>query len=445
MPGTRQKRLLSMNSYHYRRGGSDIVYLDHAALFERRGWSNIFFSMHHPKNQPYTLERYFADRVDYEVATGVADRLRNAGRIIYSRQAQQRVAALLDEHPVDVAHLHIVHHHLSPSVLVELKRRGIPTVLTAHDLKLACPNYKMMNGGGICERCKGGRVWNVLSHRCIKGSLPASGLIMVESALHKALGLYARNLSAIVAPSRFYRDKLIEWGWRPQQVHHIPNFVELPPAPAQAEYGKHVLFFGRLAPEKGVATLIRAAAKSRIPVVIVGGGPDDTMLRELAQTLDAPVTFRGFLSGQALWDEVERCRAVVLPSEWYENAPVSVLEAFARMRPVAGAAIGGIPELITAGVTGWHFPPGDVGALAGTLIAIQNTPDAQLAAMGQTARRYVADNFGEQTYYEAMSALYDRLLAENQAPSPVARAGARMRSKHPFSLAKPTGDAVLGD
>ncbi len=430
MPGKPQKRLLSINSYHYRRGGSDMVYLDHAALFERNGWSNVFFSMHHPNNQPYALDHYFADRVDYEVATGTIDRLRHAARIIYSRQAQQRLAALLDNHPVDVAHLHIVHHHLSPSVLVELKRRGIPIVLTAHDLKLACPNYKMMNRHGVCERCKGGRVWNVLRHRCIKESLPGSGLIMVESAIHKSLDLYGRNLSAVVTPSRFYADKLVEWGWAPQRVHYIPNFAAIPPQPAQLEYGKQVLFFGRLAPEKGVATLIRAAAASRVPVAIVGGGPDEAKLRALASALDAPVTFRGFLSGQSLWDEVERCRAVVLPSEWYENAPVSVLEAFARCRPVAGACIGGIPELITAGVTGWHFASGDAAALARTLSIIENTPDAELAAMGQAARRYVAGSFSEENYYAAMSELYERLVAENGAQARTSKSKLHMRGKN---------------
>ena len=404
-------RLLSVNSYHYRRGGSDIVYLDHAALFERHGWSNVFFSMAHPSNQPYALDRHFAARVDYEVAKGAVDRLVDASRIIYSREAQRRLAALLDEHPVDVAQLHIIHHHLSPSVLVELKRRGIPAVMTAHDLKLACPSYKMMNAGGVCERCKGGRVWNVVRHRCIKGSLPASGLIMVESALHKLAGLYARNLAAVVAPSRFYRAKLIEWGWPAEQVHYVPNCVALPAATAPGGYGDHVLFFGRLAPEKGVATLITAAATSGVPVVIVGSGPEEARLRELAQSLAAPVTFREFLSGDALWREVERCRAVVLPSEWYENAPVSVLEAFARSRPVAGAAIGGIPELITAGVTGWHFRSGDAGDLAETLSAIAGTPAHQLAAMGQAGRAFVAETFSEQRYYAAMSGLYQRLLS----------------------------------
>lgn len=402
-------RLLSVNSYHYYRGGSDIVYLNHAALFERKGWSNAFYSMQHPKNLPSPFAKHFAARIDYEDGAGLKGRLVNAGRVIYSRDAQKGLAALLDENPVDIAHFHIVHHHLSPSVLVEASRRGIPTVMTAHDLKLACPNYKMMNQNGVCERCKDGRVWNTLRYRCIKGSALASGLVMIESGLHKALDLYAKHLSAVVAPSKFYREKLLDWGWAPEKVHYIPNFVSLPPPAEPGAYGDFILYFGRLAPEKGLATLIRASAQSKVPVVLAGSGPDADMLQALATELKAPVTFLGFLSGQDLWDVVTRCRAVVLPSEWYENAPISVLEAFARYRPVIGARIGGIPELIEPGVSGWHFPAGNAEALAATLTAVRATPDAELAELGRNARAFVEAEFSEELYYTRMCALYAKI------------------------------------
>ncbi len=170
-----------------------------------------------------------------------------------------------------------------------------------------------------------------------------------------------------------------------------------------------MLYFGRLAPEKGLATLIRASAQSRAPVVIAGDGPDAEMLQALAAELDAPVTFLGFLSGRPLWDAVDQCRAVVLPSEWYENAPISVLEAFARRRPVIGALIGGIPELIEPGVSGWHFEAGNVDALALALSAAQATPGARLAEMGRNARGFVEAEFGEDLYYTRMCALYEKI------------------------------------
>ena len=403
-------KLLSVNAYHYRRGGSDVVYLDHAALFERRGWQNLFFSMKHPNNLPYQYDHLFAERIDYEYSTGLIDRLTAAKRIIYSRDAQRRLSSLLTNHRVDVAHIHNIYHHLSPSVLVELRRRGIPAVMTAHDLKLACPNYKMMTSDGICERCKGGRVWNTLIHRCIKGSVAGSALITLESGIHKALGLYDHNLSAIVTPSRFYQEKLIEWGWKATKLHYIPNFVTVSADVNDVSYGDHVLYFGRLAPEKGVGTLIKAAAAAKVPLVVIGNGPEEAKLRALADAIAAPVEFRGFLSGDALWQAVQSCRAVVLPSEWYENAPMSLLEAFARRRPVAGARIGGIPELIQPEATGWLFRSGDVMDLAATLQRIMDAPDSVLSEMGRRARIFLDREFGPELYYNRMTNLYRQLI-----------------------------------
>ncbi|RYE48362.1 MAG: glycosyltransferase family 1 protein, partial [Hyphomicrobiales bacterium] len=298
------KGLLSVNSYHYVRGGSDAMYFSHAQVFQRAGWENTFFSMKHPDNRPCDTEQYFAERIDFDMSVGLAERMIQAGRIIYSRQAESRLLALLNTRRVDVAHFHCIYHHLSPSVLVAARRRGIPTVMTAHDLKIACPAYKMMNSGGVCERCKGGKVWNVLTHRCIKDSSAASALIAVESAVHKSLRLYDRFTDRIVVPSRFYFDKLVEWGWRPEKLAYVPNFIEPPPT-VPTGVGDYFLYLGRIATEKGLRTFVRAAALAGVPVKIAGTGPDLQSLQQFAQTLAAPVEFVGFKSGEALWSLVD--------------------------------------------------------------------------------------------------------------------------------------------
>lgn len=404
-------RLLSINAYHYVRGGADVVYLEHAALFETHGWKNSFYSMHHANNLQCDDSRFFAEEIDYHQPGSGLQKLVQAGRIIWSAEARRKIAALLDTRSIDVAHVHNIYHHQSPSILAELKKRGIPIVMTAHDLKIACPNNKMMNRTGVCERCKGGRVWNVARYRCIQDSLPASTLITVESAVHKALNLYDRYLDRIVAPSRFYRDKLIEWGWDPAKIVHIPNFISVASLErvCASGVGDYLLYFGRLAPEKGLATLVRAAAKSRVPVVLTGTGPEDLVLKALAAELDAPVTFAGFLSGQALWSMVDGARAVVLPSEWYENGPMSIIEAFARGKPLVGARIGGIPELIDDGATGWGFRSGDVEDLARALIEASSASPSQVAAKGRAAQEKVRDKFSPAAYYEQMNHLYATL------------------------------------
>jgi glycosyltransferase involved in cell wall biosynthesis len=252
----------------------------------------------------------------------------------------------------------------------------VPVVLTAHDLKLACPSYKMLSAGSVCEACKGGRIWNVAVKRCLKGSRALSGLIAVETAVHRWLDLYGANVDRLVAPSQFYRDKLVEWGWPAEKLVYIPNFSPAlwPESPVPEE--GPLLYFGRLSEEKGVATLVRAAALSGVRVVVAGTGPQGAELQALARQLRAPVEFVGHQSGGALGMLIARARAIVLPSEWYENAPMSVLEAYSAGRPVLGAAIGGIPEMIEPGITGWIFPSGDEAALAARMGEIAAAPAA---------------------------------------------------------------------
>lgn len=402
--------LLSVNAYHYVRGGSDVVYFEHAKLFEAHGWQNSFSSMHHPANEPCEDSCYFAEEIDYHLPASKLRKIIHAQRIIWSREARAKLAAQLDTRRIDVAHVHNIYHHQSPSILAELKSRGIPVVLTAHDLKLACPNNRMMNHTGICERCKGGRVWNTARYRCVQESLAASALITLESAIHKALDLWNRNLDRIVTPSAFYRAKLIEWGWEADKIVHIPNFIANVAPPTPTISGDYLLYFGRLAPEKGLHTLIRAAAATRVPVMIAGIGPEEMVLQTLAAETGAPVTFAGFLSGERLWQVIARARAVVLPSEWYENGPMSIIEAFARGKPLIGAAIGGIPELLEGGATGWSFVSGSVDDLGRALVEAMAAQPTALAAKSRAAMDLVRREFSQEAYFHRMHTLYADLM-----------------------------------
>jgi glycosyltransferase involved in cell wall biosynthesis len=413
-------RLLNVNSYHYRRGGSDVVYLDHAEMMAAAGFETAFFSMHHPKNLPTPWSEHFVDELEFGHDYPLWQRVGMAGKVVYSVEARRKLARLLDRFPADVAHLHCIYHHLSPSILPLLRERGVPVVMTAHDLKIACPAYKMLNAGGICERCNGGSVLNVLRHRCIRGSAAASAVVAVESGLHRWLRTYQRHLSAVVVPSRFFLRKFVEWGWPEQAFEYIPNYVDAGRFEPLFEPGDHLLYFGRLAPEKGLHTLVRAAAQARVPVALAGTGPEEPALRELVARLDAPVRFLGFRAGGELHDSIRAARAVVLPSEWYENAPMSVLEAMALGRTVVGARIGGIPELVQEGQTGWLFDSGNVAGLADRMRQVMTLADGTLRDMGGWARRHVEQTFHAAGYREAMLALYRRLGVTLPAPGWVA-------------------------
>jgi glycosyltransferase involved in cell wall biosynthesis len=405
-------RLLNVNTYHYRRGGSDVVYLEHGAMFQDLGFECGWFAMQHPKNEPTPWAEHFIDEIEFGQPYGAAQKLVMAAKVVWSWEARRKLARLLDRFPADIAHLHCIYHHHSPAILPLLAERGVPAVLTAHDLKIACPAYKMLNRGGICERCRDGSVLNVLRHRCVRDSTAASAVVAVESGLHRMLDTWRRHLSAVVCPSRFFADKFVEWGWRREQLVHIPNWVDAAAFRPRAEPGTAVLYFGRLAPEKGLATLIRAAHAAAVPLQLAGTGPEEGALKTLASSLGADVQFLGFVAGTALHDRVRAARCVVMPSEWYENAPMMVLEAMALGKPVVGARIGGIPEVVEDAVTGWLYASGNVDELTQRLAAVKRMSDAALQDMGRASREAVERRFSRSRYVRAMLDLYARLGVE---------------------------------
>lgn len=400
--------LLSLNSYHYRRGGADAVYFEHDALFSRLGWDTASFSMQHPSNEPSRWDKFFVDEIQYGHSYGMARKLCSAVKVIYSAEARKKLSALLDIFSPDVAHAHNLYHHISPSVLPLLKSRGIPVVMTAHDLKLACPAHTMLNDTGICERCKGGNFLHTVRHRCVHGSISVSSLVAVESAVHKATGIYANNLDRIVAPSRFYLEKFVEWGWPREQLAYIPNYVD--PIRFEPTFGPgdYFVYFGRLSAEKGLRTLLRAAESGSFKLVLMGDG--DLKPEILAAAERSPsISYLGRRTGAELCEIVAGARATILPSEWYENAPLSVLESYCLGKPVIGARIGGIPELIMDGDTGWLFEPGSSESLVESMRRVQNMADSDVAEIGRRARDFSDSHFTPARYVDDMLALYSSI------------------------------------
>jgi glycosyltransferase involved in cell wall biosynthesis len=400
-------RLLALNNYYYRRGGSEAVYFEHNRLFEEAGWEVVPFSMQNALNLPTPWSTHFIP--DTDSARSPWAKVGRAADTIYSLPAARRIRRLLALARPDIAHAHNIYHHLSPSVLVELHRRDIPVVLTLHDLKLVCPAYKMHTQGAICEACRGGALRNVVKNRCIRDSTAMSALVWLESTVHRMSDVYERNVSRFVVPSRFFGSKLADWGVDTRKFSYVPNSIDVEAFEPTHESGDGFVYLGRLVVEKGVATLIRAAAKAAVRLRIVGTGPEEASLRRLAAELGGEVEFTGYLSGAALRAAVTSARAVVIPSEWYENAPISVMEASALARPIIGADVGGIPELIVAGETGFVFKSGDVDSLVAVLSQVQSLPQERLRQLGTAGRDLMRTAFSPSLYRERMLKLYEEI------------------------------------
>lgn len=314
----------------------------------------------------------------------------------------------------DLIHLHIFQHQISPSILDIAKKYDIPTVYTAHDLKMVCLNYKMMHHGTICEECRGGKYYRCARNRCVKDSLLKSTINVAEGYLHKWKKSYD-VIDRIITPSVFYKEKFRSFGVDENRLVHIPNFLnrEIPLVNSLPDSKEYYLYFGRLSEEKGILTLIKAFEQIQQKLVIVGTGPLKEQLTQYVKDNKIDnVTFKGFLSGQDLTDVVGTAKAVILPSEWYENGPYSAIEALQLGRPIIGADIGGIPELVDG--NGLLFRSGDAADLKDTIRRFEALSPEGYAGMEEASSSLFQKQYTKEVHYERLMQVYQAALIKKQ-------------------------------
>lgn len=407
-------KILLINNFHYRKGGSEAVYFNMARMLTERGHQVIFFSCTAPQNETYGSNEYFvAPNDSLPIWKG-------AMRYIYNKEAQQSLEQLIRKERPDVAHIHLFWGGLSSSILDTLKKHRIPIVHTAHDYRMICPAYTFRRADGtICEACKGGKYYKCLIHKCSRNSVIQSALMTIEMYIrnywHKSLA----KIDGIVFVSHFAHDKHIEFM---PQLGHAKSIVAYNTATALDQKfinnarGEYFLFFGRLSHEKGIRTLIQAVVESEatIRLKIVGTGPEEESLKVyVAQHgAESRVEFVGYRTGDELKEIIRDASFVVVPSEWYENNPMTIIEAYTAGVPVIGANIGGIPEIIRDGETGYLFHAGDRNSLKSTIQRAIATSEAQYQMMSSAARRFATENFSEENNYTKIINLYNSIIKD---------------------------------
>ncbi len=315
-----------------------------------------------------------------------------------------------------VAHVRNIYHHLSPSILWELKAQKIPVVYHLNDFKVLCPNYNLVRRGEPCEACKGGEFWNAFREKCYPGRGERLTLV-AEAYVHKWLRTYQKCVDCFLAPSLFVRDKFVEHGWDPAKFEVLSHFQEVKDGAVRSAENAPLLYFGRLSPEKGVDDLLRAM--QRLPtlrLIVAGEGPERGKLEQLAAALGlANVEFAGHLAGVDLKRAIANSCFTVLPSHAYETLGKTILESYAEARAVVATDLGSRRELVHAGKTGLLYRTGDVEQLASALQFLSSRPELA-EKMGQAGREQVQQRHAPEEHYAALAILYER-LANRTKPS----------------------------
>jgi len=404
-------RIAIANNYYYLRGGAERVLFEEKRILEAHGHQVCVFAQAHPRNEPSPYSDYFPPFKDWRATRGLA-KAAMAANIMYDRRAAQCFRRFLEAAQPDAVHAHNIYGGLTTSILDVARERQVPVVMTLHDYKLICPSYLMLKRGAVCEDCKGGRFIHCLLSRCHKESLTASGVYCAESYLNRWLHKYD-TVRYFICPSMFSLRKHIEHGIPPDRLLHIPNFADVSAQRPRHQNGRHALFVGRLSGEKGIATLLAAAKGLDVPVRLVGDGPLMGELQDFVKDNGMThVIIEGYKSGADLQRLYENAAFLVLPSQCYENAPMSILEAYAYGKPVIGSRIGGIAEMVEHGRTGLQFAPGNATELADCMQTLW-LDEPLRTRMGLAARDKVEREYCAEVHCEQLMGLYRRLLGES--------------------------------
>ena len=407
--------ILLINKFFYLKGGVETVFFQERDFLKNTGHKVIDFSMHHPENFPSEYTDYFVSNVNYHVGSkgdkiNFLEKSRIAIDFVHNREAVKKLLALIKKEKPVIAHLHNVYHQITPSIITVLKNAGIKVVLTLHDYKLICPTYLMINNkNAICNKCQGKYFIQATINRCQEGSLLKSLLLSAEGYWHRWANSYEK-VDLILSPSKFLADLVAKYRIDTGRIKVLHNGIDINKYKLSEEDGGYAICFGRISREKGVETLLQAhrLLLNKFYLKIVGTGP---LMEELEQRYSG-VEFTGYKAGEELKELIKRASFVVVPSEVYENCSMSVLESMALGKPVIGSKIGGIPEQIEDGKTGFLFEMGNADELAEKMMVLASDKELR-KEMGRAARGKLERKYALDAHCKKLIEIYEELLSKN--------------------------------
>ncbi len=391
-------KILLANKFYYRRGGDFIYMLNLEQLLKTHGHDVAVFAMDYPENIETVWKRYFPNEIKFTPGVGM---LETFMRMFGLGEVKRKFNFLLNDFKPDVVHLNNIHTQLSPVIARLAHKRRTKVIWTLHDYKLLCPRYDCLrNGNEVCEECFVDK-HKVLEYKCMKNSNLASMLAYKEGMKWSRKKLEGYT-DVFICPSQFMYNKMAQGGFDRKKMYTLCNFIDIERT-RRDSYDKedYYCFIGRLSFEKGIETLIEAARTLPYHLKIIGGGPLADILKEKAK--GANIEFTGYKEWPEIKEIVGKARFSVVPSEWYENNPLSVIEAQCLGTPVLGANIGGIPELIKEGVNGMCFESRNIMDLKNKIekMFILNVDYKQLAKSSQI-------RYSSEKHYNELLELYQQ-------------------------------------
>ncbi|HOF42456.1 MAG TPA: glycosyltransferase [Candidatus Moranbacteria bacterium] len=346
-------RILEINKFYNSKRGADKHFIDLIALLKENGHEVAEFSMFQEDNNYSRWNKYFLSKVGYGSGFSLWEKIKGAARMFYSFEAKRKINAILDEFKPDIVHIHNIYHQISPAILFEIKKRGIPVVMTVHDYKLINPNHSLYLDGKPYQRCANGKYYQCFFDKCVKNSYAKSFLASLEMYWHRWLGTYGKNIDLYIAPSKFVKTTLVKWNISAEKIIVLPHFIPFRKKDSKrysfAVADKYAIYPGKISKEKGVDALIQIFLKQKGLKLYLAG--------EIEDGFEIPnhpnIVYLGFLKADQLKEYVRNSACIVSGSRLPETFGLIAIEAMVEGKPFLGFDSGAYGEIIENELTGY--------------------------------------------------------------------------------------------
>lgn len=413
-------KILQINQCHYKRGGADIVYLNTIGLLRSKGHEVACFSTINLHNEDSEYKDYFVPTVDLRTSS-LTDKIKSVGPYIYNKKAYKNLNRLIRDFKPDVAHIHLFYASLSVAVLDALKENNIPILHTVHDYRFLCPISSCLDQEDkTCELCVEKSILSSLKKKCSDGKFTQSSIVFLESFYWKKIKHPECSIDLFHFVSDFCKEKYIKYFPEIRDknilIYNNSGFIDtsnIGSVKFDKSDNKYFLFYGRLSIEKGLLTLLKAweSISPNITLKIVGRGPLESKIKEeIRKNTSHNIELLGFKTGIELQNLVQSASFVIIPSEWYENNPMTIIESYSLGTPVIGSDIGGIPEIIKNEETGYVFKYKSILDLKRVIIKSINISDIEYKQMSENVIEFAKINFSSENNYNKLIDAYKSIM-----------------------------------
>lgn len=418
-------KIILVNYRYFFSGGPERYYFNIKELLEENGHEVIPFSIKSSRNVPIMvnggerpdLERYFLDIVDDEVyfAQSVKKKsfrliLKSFTRMFYSMEAKRKMRRLLKDEKPDLVYIIQMHNKISPSIVDAARKMKVPVVHRISDFQYMCPNALFYNDRtGVCEDCLKGNRIACVKNKCVLNSTVYSSIKMMAKWLHDVMKVY-KHIDAFVVPSKFTYEKLHEYGIPYEKLHHIPTFFFLKEKNPQVTYEPFVLYVGRLEKQKGLMTLVKAFKGLPYNLKIIGfsnDGYEDELKAFVGDCKN--IEFLGRMNFVQITPYLKSCLFTIVPSEWYDNFPNSLIESYAFKKAVIATDFGSLHYMVDDGITGLKFKYADIEDLEAKINYMFEHQE-ETVEMGVSGYKLIETIYSPEAHYKRLMDVFKKLI-----------------------------------